>query len=99
MTWKSVLILKPSTERFEQRMNVKIIVGRIIKGLMKNKTIYRSELIYNHSQHYSNTSLTMFLMRRPESFLLTGPAKALVLKKMLLFSSGNMFCFVYKWGV
>ena len=93
------MILKPSTERFEQRMNVRIIVERIIKGLLKNKIIHSSELIYYHSQHYSNTSLTMFLMRRPESFLLTGPAKALVLKKMLLFSSGNMFCFVYKWGV
>ena len=61
-------------------MTVKIIIGRIIKALFiyiysKGQDICRFELIYSHGLVSGITSLSMFLMMRPESFLLAGLAK------------------------
>ena len=86
--------LKPSAERFEQRTKVKIITGRIIKALLKSKINYVLELIYNYGVVSGISSLNMFLLRRPKSLLLAGPARALFLEnifEMLLFSSRNKF--------
>ena len=70
-----VLNLKPKTEKFEERVTVKIIIERIIKALFiyiysKGQNIYSFELIYSHGLVSGITSLSMFLMMRPESFLL-----------------------------
>ena len=71
---------KLDPEKFEQRMKVKMTIERIIKALLKSKTVYSFELIYNHGLVSRITSLTMFLLKRPKSFLLAGLAKSLVLK-------------------
>ena len=38
--WNTVLNLKPSVEKFEEKMTVKMITERIIKALLKSKIIY-----------------------------------------------------------
>ena len=81
MTWSPVLNLKPNAEKFEERMTVKMIFERIIKALLKSKTIYSFELIYSHGLASEITSLSMFLLMRPEGLLLARLAKSLVLKK------------------
>ena len=84
--------LKPSPEKFEEGMVVKMISERIIKALLKSKIIYSFKLIYSHGLVSEITGLSMFLrMMRPKNPLLAGLAKSLVLKTMLLFLSGNMF--------
>ena len=75
MTWNPVLNLKPRAEKFEERVTVKIIIERIIKALFiciysKGQNIYSFELIYSHGLVSGITSLSMFLMMRPESLLL-----------------------------
>ena len=90
MKWRPILKLKPSAERFQQRMRVKMIIERTMKVLLKSKLIYSSELIY-HGLVFGITSLSMFLLRRPEYLLLAGLAKIFGFVKMLLFSSGYMF--------
>ena len=52
--------LKPSVEKFEQRMKLKIIIKHIIKALLKSKIIYSFELIYSHGLVRGITSLSMF---------------------------------------
>ena len=47
VTWRYALDLKPSTEEFEQKIKVKMIIERIIKALLNRKIIYNFELIYN----------------------------------------------------
>ena len=79
--------LKPSEEKIEQRLKVKMIIECNIKESLKSKIIYSFELIYSHVLVSRTTSLSMFLWRRPESVLLAGLAKSLILKKMLLFLS------------
>ena len=37
VAWNPVLNLKPKTEKFEERVAVKIIIKRIIKALLKGK--------------------------------------------------------------
>ena len=81
---------KPSAEKVEEGMAVKMINERIIKALLKSKIIYSFELIYSHGLVSGITSLSMFLLMKPRN-LLAGLAKSLVLKKMVLFLSGNMF--------
>ena len=56
--------LKPSAERFEGRMKVKMIIERIMKALLKSKIIYSSKLIYIHGLVPRIISLSMFLLRR-----------------------------------
>ena len=86
MTWSTVLNLKSSAEKFEHRIiKVKMIIEPTIKALLKGKIIYSFELIYGHGLLSGITSLSMFLSRRPESILLAGPAKSLVLKKGFCF--------------
>ena len=75
MTWRPVLNLKPSAERFEQRINVKMIILRIIKAVLNSKIIYSFELI-NHELLSEIISLSMFLLRRAESLLAAEPAKS-----------------------
>ena len=80
-----VLNLKPSAEKFEERMIIKMIVERIIKELLKSKIIYSFELIYSPGLVPGITSLSMFVLMRPESLLSAGLAKSLVLKKCFCF--------------
>ena len=69
MTWIPVLNLKPSAEKFEEGIAVKMIVERIIKALFKSEMIYSFELIYTHGLVSGITSLSMFLlMTDPKSF-------------------------------
>ena len=89
--WSPVLNLKPRAETFEEGMTVKMVNEHIINALLKSKIIYSFELIYCHGLVSGVTSLSMFLWMKPKSLLLAGLAKSLVLKKMLLFLSGNMF--------
>ena len=89
--WSPVLNLKPRAETFEEGMTVKMINEHIINALLKSKIIYSFELIYCHGLVSGVTSLSMFLWMKPKSLLLAGLDKSLVLKKMLLFLSGNMF--------
>ena len=79
--WGPVLNSKPSAERLEQRMKVKMITERFTNALLKSKIIYSFELIYSHGLVSGITGLGMFLLRRPESLLLARLAKSLVLKK------------------
>ena len=58
---------------------------------MKSKIIYSFESIYGHGLVPEITSLSVFLIRRPESLLLTGRAKSLVLKKC--------FCLIRKYAL
>ena len=95
MTWTlfCVLNLKPSAEKFEEGMTIKMINERIIKTLLKRKIIYSFELIYNHGLVSGITSLSMFLMMRPKNLLLAGLAKYLVLKKCFCFYQKISFRF------
>ena len=86
MTWRPVLNLKPSAERFELRIKVKMIILRIIKAVLNSKIIYSFELI-NHELLSEIISLSMFLLRRAESLLAAEPAKSFFFFKM----PGNMF--------
>ena len=86
--------LKPSAEKFEEGMAVKMINERIIKALLKSKIIYSFELVYSHVLVSGITNLSMFLLMKPKNLLLAGLAKSLVFKKMFLFLSGNMFSFL-----
>ena len=79
-------------------MKVKMIIERIMKALLKSKLIYSSELIH-HGLVFGITSLSMFLLRRPEYLLLAGLAKSLVLKKRFCFHQDICFSFLYKWGM
>ena len=93
MAWSSFMNLKPSVEKFEQRMKLKIIIKHIIKALLKSKIIYSFELIYSHGLVPGITSLSMFWLRRPESLLLVGLAKSLILKKSFCFYQETCFSF------
>ena len=94
MTWRPSENLKPSAERFKQRMNIKMITELIVKALLKGKTNFSFELIYNHGLVSGISSLNLLLLRRPESLLLARLSKSLVLRtfyfKMVLFSARNM---------
>ena len=89
----TVLNLKPKAEKFEERMTVKIIIECIIKALLKSKIIYNFELIYSHGLVSGINSLSMFILRRPESLLLSGLTKSLVLKKCFCFYQELCFRF------
>ena len=80
-------------------MKVKMIIEHIMKALLKSELIYSPELIYNHGLVFEITSLSMFLLRRPEYLLLAGLAKSLVLKKRFCFHQDICFSFLYKWGM
>ena len=67
MTLGPVVNSKPKAEKFEERITVKMITESIIKGSLKSKITYRFELIYSHGLVSEITSLSMFLMMRPES--------------------------------
>ena len=82
--------LKPKVEKFEGKMTFKMIIGLIAKALLKSN-IYSFELIFSHGLVSGITSLSMFLLMRPESLLLAGLAKCF--EKMLLFLSGNVLVF------
>ena len=77
--------LKPSAEKFEERMTIKMIIERIIKSLLKSKLVDSFELIYNHGLVSGISSLSMILLMIPENLLLAGLVKSLVLKKWLCF--------------
>ena len=68
-----------------------MINKRIIKALLKSKIICSFELIYSHGLVSGITSLSIFLLMKHKTLLLAGLARFLVLKKMLLFLSRNMF--------
>ena len=76
-----------------------MIIERIIKALLKRKITCSLELIYSHSLVSGITSLSMLLLMRPESTLLAGIAKSLVLKKCFGFCQEIRFTFFYKWGM
>ena len=61
------------------------IIQRLLKALLKSKIIYNIDLIYNDGLVPAITSLSVFLRMRPESILLAGLAKSLVLKKWFCF--------------
>ena len=92
MTWSPVLNLKPKVEKFEGKMTFKMIIGLIAKALLKSN-IYSFELIFSHGLVSGITSLSMFLLMRPESLLLAGLAKSLVLKKCFCFYQEICFSF------
>ena len=93
MAWNPVLNLKPSEEKFEERMTTKMITEGIMKALLKSKIIYSFELIYSHDLVPGITNLSMVLLMRPESLPLAGLAKSLVLKKCFCFFQGICFSF------
>ena len=71
MAWNPVLNLKAKVEKFEERVTVKIIIERIIKALLKSKIFIVSDLFAVMDGLVSEiTSLSMFLIMRPESLLL-----------------------------
>ena len=80
-----VLNLKPSVERFEQRMKFIMIIQLIINVLWKSKLIYSFEVIYSHGLVSGITSLSMILPRRPENFLIVVLAKSLIPKNAFVF--------------
>ena len=84
--------LKPKVEKFEGKMTFKMIIGLIAKALLKSN-IYSFELIFSHGLVSGITSLSMFLLMRPESLLLAGLAKSLVLKKCFCFYQEICFSF------
>ena len=96
MAWSPVFNLKPSVEKVEERMTIKMITKNIIKELLKSKIIYSFELTYSHGLVSGITSLSMFLMMRPESLLLAGLTKSLVLKKRFCFYQEVCFNLFYK---
>ena len=75
-------------------MKVKMIIERIMKALLKSKLIYSFELIYDLGLMSGNTTLGMFLLRRPQYLLLAGLAKSLVLKKYFCFLQDICFSFL-----
>ena len=80
-----------SKEKFEERMAVKMTIESIIKALLKSKTTYSFELIYSHGLVPGITSLSMFLLMRPESLLLAVLAKSFIRKLVLVFlQMGNV---------
>ena len=92
--WISVLNLKPSAEKFEEGMTVKMINGPIITALLKSKIIYSFKLIYSHGLVFGITSLSKFLLIRPKNLILAGLAKSLVLKKCFYFYHEIYFSFL-----
>ena len=86
--------LKPSAEKFEEGMTVKLINERKIKVILKSKIIYSFELIYSHGLVSEITSLSIFLLMRPKNFVLAGLAKSLVLKKYFCFYQEICFSFL-----
>ena len=50
-------------------MKVKMIIERITKELLNRKIINSFEIIYNHGLVSGITSLSVFLLRRPESLI------------------------------
>ena len=94
-----VLNLKPSEEKFEERMTIKIMTERIIKALLKSKISYSFKLIYSHGLVSRITSLSMFLLIRPESLLLAGLAKSLVLIKCFHFFITKYVLAFYQRGM
>ena len=99
MAWSPVLILKPSEEKFEKRMTIKMIIERIIKALLKSKIVYSFELIYSHGLVSAITSLSVLLLVRPKSVLLAGLAKSLVLKKCFCFYQEICFSIFNQWDM
>ena len=93
MTLSPVLNLKQKAEKFEERMIVKMIIERIVKALLKSKMIYSFELNYSRGLMSGITSLSMFLLVKSESFLLSGLGKSLVLKKCFRFYQEICFSF------
>ena len=75
-------------------MKVKMIIERIIKALLKSKVIYGFALIYSHDLVSGNTRLNMLLLMRPESLLLAGLSRSLVLKKCFCFYQEICFSFL-----
>ena len=74
------------TQRWEVKVKEQLMkVKMISEALLKSKLVYSFELIYNHGLVPCITSLGMFLLSRPESLLLAGLAKSLVLKKYFCF--------------
>ena len=69
-----------------------MIIERIIKAL-EEQNIYSFEIIYSYDLVSGMTSLSMFLLMRPESLLLAGLAKSLVLKKCFCFYQEICFSF------
>ena len=69
-----------------------MIIERIIKAL-EEQNIYSFEIIYSYDLVSGMTSLSMFLLMRPESLLLAGLAKSLVLKKYFCFYQEICFSF------
>ena len=86
--------LKPSAEKFEEGITVKMINERIIKALLKSKIIYNFGLIYSRGLVSGITSLSMFLLMRPKNLLLAGLARSLVLKKCFCFYQEMCFSFL-----
>ena len=92
--------LKPSAEKFEEGMAVKMINERLIKALLRSKIIYSFELlIYSHGLVSGITSFSMFLLMKPKNLLLAGLAKSLVLKKMLFVFIRKYVLVFYQWGM
>ena len=94
MTCSPALNLKPSAKKSEEGITVKMINEHIIKGLLKNKIIYRFKLIYSHARLSGITSLSMFLLMKSKNLLLAGLAKFLVLKKCFCFYQQMCFSFL-----
>ena len=69
-----------------------MIIERIIKAL-EEQNIYSFEIIYSYDLVSGMTSLSTFLLMRPESLLLAGLAKSLVLKKCFCFYQEICFSF------
>ena len=90
MTWTPVLNLKPSAERFERRIKVKMIIERIMKALLKSKIIYNFELIYNHVLVSGITSRSVFTEETPKRSFSWG-SQIFGFEKMLLFFSVFFF--------
>ena len=88
MAWSPVLNLKPSAERFGQRVKVKMVIQSIIKTLLKSKIINSFKLIYNHCLVSRISSLSIFLLKKPENLSLVRLAKSLVLKERFRFYQG-----------
>ena len=79
-------------------MTLKMIIERIVQALLKSKIIYSFELIYSHGLVSEITSFNMFLLMRPESLLLAGLGKSLVLKKCFYFYQEKCFSFFINRG-
>ena len=88
MAWSPVLNLKPSAERFGQRVKVKMVIQSIIKTLLKSKIINSFKLIYSHCLVSRISSLSIFLLKKPENLSLVRLAKSLVLKERFRFYQG-----------